>query len=189
MESRPPENQSQEGLSEHLPSPVVPTTSNVRSRVHEYGGGAAMVANGYVYISEFDDGRIWCRQLDDGLYSPMFAISPGSCNFRKCRKSPSDPLNHDTLCLICPESNVYRYADFDFHPTNPNLFICIREDHRGGANLQVKTSIVCVDTFFKTVRLLVPARPDGFYAFPRFGGVNGCKVAWVEVRRGCSVTI
>ena len=41
---------------------VTPTGFNVRSRVHEYGGGAALVADGQVYFVNFDAQRIYCHQ-------------------------------------------------------------------------------------------------------------------------------
>ncbi len=41
---------------------VTPTGFNVRSRVHEYGGGAAAVADGEIYFVNFDAQRIYCHQ-------------------------------------------------------------------------------------------------------------------------------
>ena len=43
---------------------------NVRSRVHEYGGGAYTVANGEIYFSNFDDQRIY-RQSGDATPQPI----------------------------------------------------------------------------------------------------------------------
>ena len=43
-------------------SQVTPGTFNVRSRVHEYGGGAYLVVEGNVYFSNFKDQRIY-RQV------------------------------------------------------------------------------------------------------------------------------
>ncbi|HEX9374362.1 MAG TPA: prolyl oligopeptidase family serine peptidase, partial [Roseiflexaceae bacterium] len=40
-------------------SALTPVGFNVRSRVHEYGGGAFTVASGTLYFSNFDDGRVY----------------------------------------------------------------------------------------------------------------------------------
>ena len=41
------------------PIDVVPQGFNVRTRVHEYGGGAWFCAGGVVYCSSFDDSRLY----------------------------------------------------------------------------------------------------------------------------------
>lgn len=40
-------------------SDATPATANVRTRVHEYGGAAYVVADGTIYYAEFDDQRIY----------------------------------------------------------------------------------------------------------------------------------
>lgn len=52
---------------------VLPAPWNVRTRVHEYGGGAYAVVDGTVVFSHFDDGRL--RRLDPGADEPV-AITP-----------------------------------------------------------------------------------------------------------------
>jgi dipeptidyl aminopeptidase/acylaminoacyl peptidase len=49
---------------------VVPAGFNVRSRVHEYGGGAYVAANGIVYFSNFSDQRVY-RVTAAGDPAPM----------------------------------------------------------------------------------------------------------------------
>ncbi|GAB4298989.1 MAG: S9 family peptidase [Oscillatoriaceae cyanobacterium] len=49
------------------------TTFNVRTRVHEYGGGAFAVAAGVVYFSNLEDGRIY-RQEVGGVPEPLTPI-------------------------------------------------------------------------------------------------------------------
>jgi dipeptidyl aminopeptidase/acylaminoacyl peptidase len=44
---------------------VTPPPFNVRTRVHEYGGGAYLVTDGAIYFSNFADNRIY-RQTPDG---------------------------------------------------------------------------------------------------------------------------
>lgn len=85
------------------------------------------------------------------------------------------------MLLSCAESEVLRYADFDIHPAFPRLLVCIREDHTDSEPSRVKNGLVLVDIESKAVREIRPARADGFYAFPRFGGKDGNKIAWIEV--------
>jgi dipeptidyl aminopeptidase/acylaminoacyl peptidase len=54
---------------------LTPAGSNVRSRVHEYGGGAATVADGVAWFSNFVDGRIY-RQADDADPTPLTPPGP-----------------------------------------------------------------------------------------------------------------
>ncbi|MBE9167430.1 S9 family peptidase [Pleurocapsales cyanobacterium LEGE 06147] len=44
-------------------SDVTPTPFNVRTRVHEYGGGALAIADGIVYFSNYADSRIYQQTL------------------------------------------------------------------------------------------------------------------------------
>jgi len=43
---------------------VTPTPFNVRSRVHEYGGGASLVVGGAIYFSNFADQRVYVQHGD-----------------------------------------------------------------------------------------------------------------------------
>jgi dipeptidyl aminopeptidase/acylaminoacyl peptidase len=49
---------------------VTPAPANVRTRVHEYGGGAWTVSDGLVVHSEFTDGHLACVQRD-GATRPL----------------------------------------------------------------------------------------------------------------------
>lgn len=95
------------------------------------------------------------------------------------------PMRQKPLLIFsvyeCLESDVYRYADFDFHPVAQHLLICVKEDHSEDTPCEVKTSIVLVNTITNGIVELCPALEKGFYAFPRFGGKEGSKVAWIEV--------
>jgi dipeptidyl aminopeptidase/acylaminoacyl peptidase len=51
---------------------LTPAPFNVRSRVHEYGGGAYLASKGAVWFSNFADNRIY-RLEDDGQPAPMTA--------------------------------------------------------------------------------------------------------------------
>lgn len=43
---------------------LTPSPLNVRTRVHEYGGGAYAVDQGTLYFSNFTDGRLYCQERD-----------------------------------------------------------------------------------------------------------------------------
>lgn len=78
---------------------VTPRGHNVRTRVHEYGGGAYVVSNGVVYYSNFIDQRI----------------------YRIAGASPDPPEP------ITPEGRWF-YADATVDERRQRL-ICVREDH------------------------------------------------------------
>lgn len=46
------------------PISLTPTSFNVRSRVHEYGGGAYLAGNGVIYFSNFSDQRLYRHKSD-----------------------------------------------------------------------------------------------------------------------------
>ena len=54
---------------------LTPTPLNVRTRVHEYGGGAYCVAEGVVYFSNFSDQRLY-RQRHGEAPEPVTADAP-----------------------------------------------------------------------------------------------------------------
>ena len=81
---------------------VVPEGFNVRSRVHEYGGGAYVVDRGDVYFSNFTDQRIYRLAAGDHTSAPV---------------------------PITPEGQCF-YADYAIDPNRSRL-VCVREDHAG----------------------------------------------------------
>jgi dipeptidyl aminopeptidase/acylaminoacyl peptidase len=82
---------------------VTPPGFNVRTRVHEYGGGAYFVGEGVVFFCNFTDQRMY-RQ--DGEGTPV-AITP----------EPASPA-------------ALRYADGRLTPDGQTI-ICVRESHEG----------------------------------------------------------
>src|SRR5258708_24271128 len=70
-------------------SNLTPASYNVRSRVHEYGGGAFTVAAGAIYFSNFADQRIY-RQLPGGEPQPItpaeqLRYADGVLDLQRCR--------------------------------------------------------------------------------------------------------
>jgi dipeptidyl aminopeptidase/acylaminoacyl peptidase len=84
---------------------VTPPAFDVRTRVHEYGGGAWLVDAGVVWFTNFADQRVY-RQVAGG--EPV-ALTP----------EPSS-------------SRQERFADFDLTPDGTRLY-CVRERHEDGA--------------------------------------------------------
>jgi dipeptidyl aminopeptidase/acylaminoacyl peptidase len=85
------------------PRDVTPAGFNVRTRVHEYGGGEYWRDGETIVFSHFEDGRLY-RQ--DGLDGAPRAITP----------EPSSP-------------NSLRYADGRVLPDGS--IVCVRESHEG----------------------------------------------------------
>jgi dipeptidyl aminopeptidase/acylaminoacyl peptidase len=80
---------------------VTPPTVNVRTRVHEYGGGAWFLHGDTAFFSNFDDQRLY--RLDPGLDPRPITPEP-------------------------PEPGSVRYADGRVSPDG-QLIVCVRETH------------------------------------------------------------
>jgi dipeptidyl aminopeptidase/acylaminoacyl peptidase len=87
------------------PAEVVPEGFNVRTRVHEYGGGAWFWHDGVVYCSNFDDSRLY--RID----------RPGA---------EPQPITPEP-----PEPHALRYADGRVF-ADGRLIVCVRETHGDG---------------------------------------------------------
>src|SRR5919108_5310121 len=108
LEGRPLEGGRQvvcrAGAAGGAPQEVTPEGFNVRTRVHEYGGGAYAVHGATVFFANFADQRLY-RQ-DPG--APPRPVTP----------EPPAPAAH-------------RYADATVTPDG-RLLVCVRERHEGG---------------------------------------------------------
>jgi dipeptidyl aminopeptidase/acylaminoacyl peptidase len=87
------------------PVEVVPAGFNVRSRVHEYGGGAWFRDGAVVFCSSFDDSRLYRL------------AAPGA----EPRPITPEPA----------EAHALRYADGRVF-ADGRLIVCVRESHGGG---------------------------------------------------------
>ena len=90
---------------------VTPPAFNVRTRVHEYGGGAYLVSDGTVYFSNFADQRIY--RIDPSRTAEPVAITPTGERF---------------------------YADATFDERRGRL-ICVREDHTDATREAINTLV------------------------------------------------
>src|SRR5712671_3682005 len=98
-----------------VPQDLTPAPFNVRTRVHEYGGGAWLVADGAIVFSNFADGRLY-RQ-SDGAPQPL------------------------TPALPAP-ARGWRFADGVIDKSR-NRWVGVREDHSGEG--EAVNTVVAVD--------------------------------------------
>ena len=143
---------------------VSPKESNVRTRVHEYGGGAVTIGGANsIFYSEFTTQRL-CQLILSGK-----------------AESVVRPLTPDT-----ETPNMYRFADGDFVASSNSIY-CIRENHENPAPKDVVNEIVSIQvpgkdgdtadgTSSDNVRIV--ATGNDFYAAPRVSP-DGTKLAYI----------
>jgi Dipeptidyl aminopeptidases/acylaminoacyl-peptidases len=66
---------------------LTPPPFNVRTRVHEYGGGSYVVAGGIVVFSDFGDGRLY--RIDPGAEAPVPITPAGPWRYADLRLDPA----------------------------------------------------------------------------------------------------
>ncbi|GET42140.1 S9 family peptidase [Microseira wollei] len=92
-------------------SDVTPSGFNVRTRVHEYGCGSFVIADGIIYFSNFADQRLYKQSL-----------------------------NTEPEPITPPSDGNLRYADSIIDRQRERL-ICVREDHSGDSHEPVNTLV------------------------------------------------
>ncbi|MDZ5699067.1 S9 family peptidase [Chelativorans sp. M5D2P16] len=129
---------------------VTPASFNVRTRVHEYGGGAWSVEDGVLYFSNFADGRLY---LDSGGAGPQ-------------------PLTPDPS----GQRGRWHFAD-GIIDKNRSRWIGVREDHtREGEPVN---TIVTVDLKSSRAEAgSVLAEGNDFYSSPRLSP-DGRRLVWL----------
>lgn len=132
-------------------SDVTPPDFSVRSRVHEYGGGAYRVAGDTIYFVNDEDQRLY-RQPLGGTPTPL----------------TPEP---ETLRAL-------RYADVRLSPDGRYL-ICVRERHPDENPLNVVNELVAIDVQGENEVKVIASGYD-FYANARFSpdGKDVTYVAW-----------
>jgi dipeptidyl aminopeptidase/acylaminoacyl peptidase len=135
---------------------VVPADFNVRSRVHEYGGGAYVVSRGVVYFSNFADQRVYRLTFDAvGL----------------AKAGHYDPIP------ITPEGKWF-YTDYSIDRLR-NRLVCVREDHSGDG--EAVTTLVSIPLDGGLHSGDVIASGHDFYSTPRFSP-DCSQLAWLAWR-------
>jgi dipeptidyl aminopeptidase/acylaminoacyl peptidase len=142
---------------------VTPPEFNVRTRVHEYGGGSFIVAEGVIYFSNFADQRL----------------------YRQVLNSVQNGIQNGVPEPITPEGQT-RYADAVLDRQRDRL-ICVREDHRNivpesshESSHEPSNEIVAVALTgdgLDAGQVLVSG--EDFYASPRLSP-DGSRLAWLS---------
>jgi dipeptidyl aminopeptidase/acylaminoacyl peptidase len=130
---------------------VTPAAHNVRTRVHEYGGGAWYAQSNMVVYSNFRDQRLWC--VDDArVGGEPRALTPE------------------------PTAEVAdRFADGRFTPDR-KWYVCVRERHVPGVEARNEVVAVAIDG---SMDILMLATGADFYSSPRVS-LDGSRMAWVQ---------
>ncbi len=129
---------------------IVPKPFNVRTRVHEYGGGAWTVAQGVLYFSNFADGRLY--RLGPGEREPTPLTPPPPARDRQ-----------------------WRFAD-GIVDARRKRWVGVREDHAGGPAVN---AIVAIDlTRPGAAPGINLADGHDFVASPRLSP-DGRRLAWL----------
>lgn len=132
---------------------ITPEGFNVRSRVHEYGGGSVLVDDGKVFFTNFADQALYVQELSDQAGAPSVA-------------APRKITRDDGL----------RYADCDID-RGRNRLICVREDHRGDGEAVNELVSVALDS--GPVNGDVLWSHADFVAYPRLNRA-GSRLAWIS---------
>jgi dipeptidyl aminopeptidase/acylaminoacyl peptidase len=140
------------GATAELATDIIPPPFNVRTRVHEYGGGSWTVVDRTVYFSNFSDGRL-CRWRD------------GAASAEPLTPEPPAP------------DRQWRFAD-GIIDRQRGHWVGIREDHTAGG--EPVNSVVAVDlrdTGRKPGSILVDGHD--FFASPRLSP-DGRRLLWLS---------
>lgn len=140
---------------------------NVRTRVHEYGGGAAIAYDGHIYFSNAEDGRLY-RVQEGATPEP---ITPG--------ESSAYHLDNAFQLICVPENPALRFANFAVHPKLPTLLVSVLEDHTDDTPQTVINSICVVNITAKSVSDLQGIPKADFFAAPTLSS-DGTKLAWQQ---------
>ncbi|CZR67614.1 related to dipeptidyl aminopeptidases/acylaminoacyl-peptidases [Phialocephala subalpina] len=129
---------------------IVPKEYNARTKVHEYGGGAAAVSpDGSIIFNDF---------YSDGVFI----------------RTPSGETKE--IIKGAPDSNL-RFANFDVHPKTPSIIAAIQEEHRGKSAEEVFNTIAIINSSTKKAEVIVSGAD--FYAHPKFSP-DGKKICWLQ---------
>jgi dipeptidyl aminopeptidase/acylaminoacyl peptidase len=137
------------------PERVTPDDANafsIRTRAHEYGGGAFAVSDGVIYFS---------NNIDQRLY-------------RQDAGRPPSPI---TPALAGAAADGLRYADGVIDRGRERM-VCVREDHTGGG--EATTTLVAVDLSGATPPHVLVSGND-FYSTPRLSP-DGNRMSWLTWR-------
>jgi hypothetical protein len=171
-----------EGAEAELVAPDDANAFNVRTRAHEYGGGAFAVQNGTVYFSNFADQPLY-RQ-DSGQQPrpitplPTAAASANRQSATLPAGNPADGLRSNVATGPVPETlapaDALRCADGVIDRRRGRI-VCVREDHtRPG---EVINTLVSVEISGAAAPQVLVSGGD-FFSTPRLSP-DGDRLAWL----------
>jgi dipeptidyl aminopeptidase/acylaminoacyl peptidase len=132
-------------------SDMTPTPFNVRSRVHEYGGGAFNVIDGVIYFVNFADQRLY-RQVPGSEPEPL--TPEGAWRYADM------VVDHQRDRLLCVREDH-----------------SVQEDHSAGEHEPVN-ALVSISLSEPTAGLVL-ASGDDFYSTPRLSP-DGAYLSWLS---------
>lgn len=143
---------------------VTPQRFNVRTKVHEYGGGAYTVRDGVTYFSHSGDQRLYIVGAESRRTLSRAPIG----NTENRNEGP------ESLPALTPEG-PWRYADMEVDVKRDRV-ICVREDHSDPRSVVNELVAICGSA--KEVTVLVSGAD--FYSNPRVSqdGNRLCWLAW-----------
>lgn len=137
---------------------VTPPQIDVQTRVHEYGGGAFVVADGVVYCANDADQRIYRIETAGAVGGSIRKVTPGV---------DPEPLT---------PPGAWRYADFDLDRRRGRL-VAVREDHtRSGEPVNALVAVPLRGPHSEGTVLVSGA---DFYSTPR-SSPDGSTLAWLS---------
>ncbi len=131
---------------------VTPADFNVRTRVHEYGGGAFLVADGVAYCANFSDQRIYRIDV------------------------PTSDRRGTPIPRPLTPPGAKRYADFCLDRGRERL-ICVCEDHSAPGEPRNALVAISLDGAMNDAQVL--ASGADFYSTPRLSP-DGSTLAWLS---------
>ncbi|HUV03399.1 MAG TPA: S9 family peptidase [Desulfobacteria bacterium] len=135
-------------------SDVTPTDINVRTRVHEYGGGAYTVFNGVIYCVNFSDQRLY-RQFEDSSHV-----------------EPLTPEKNE-------DGSLGKYASLTVSPDRKTLLFVYEKEYEERENENFLAVLDIDLTAEEVAEPRIIAKGCDFYAEPIFSP-TGKKVAWLQ---------
>ncbi|MBV1906305.1 MAG: prolyl oligopeptidase family serine peptidase [Pseudomonadales bacterium] len=119
---------------------LTPAPFNVRSRVHEYGGGSYLVTDQNIFFINFSDQNIY--QL-------------------KISGNPSEPIDTNTIIQCTHSNDNIRFTDLQYHIRTHSI-ICVQEHHAGESVVNSLVSINLNSGLISTI-----SSGHDFYSSPR----------------------